>query len=166
MGVHTRVLTSVEANSALRIGDRSGSVLPAHIAAAGRALLAVEPLAVIERLYRRNTSDAWGEQLSEDDYRELLAELARTRRRGFALCHEEGQIGVAALAVPIIPPASRPLTTITVSTPASRLRSRYSTRHGWNESSLHNSISKTRSEPCYKDEMRSPVASHLSGPER
>ncbi|MGV9868152.1 IclR family transcriptional regulator [Rhodococcus koreensis] len=161
VGVHTRVLTSIEANSALRIGDRSGSVVPAHIAAAGRALLAVEPPALIERLYRGSNSDSSHEQLSDDDYRELLAELALTRRRGFALCREEGQIGVAALAVPIISPAGRPLTTITVSTPASRLKSLYSTPQRMErivaaQCDLTNALG----------EVKSPVASHPPLPER
>lgn len=125
VGVHARVLLSIETTALLRIGDRTGSVLPAHATAGGRALLAVETTALVERLYRGKGAESYGPPLSDDEFARLSTELEATRRRGYALCDEETQIGVAALAVPILSSTGRPLTTITVSTPSSRLQSLY-----------------------------------------
>ncbi|MGO4856180.1 IclR family transcriptional regulator [Arthrobacter sp. 2MCAF14] len=125
VGMHARVLMTVEARSLGRIGDRTGAVLPAHATSAGRALLAAEPLELSQRLYRSKNADRLGLALPDGVYRQLIRELKATRQRGYALCWGETQIGVASAAVPVTSATGRPLTTITVSTPVSRLESLY-----------------------------------------
>lgn len=121
VGIHARVLMTIEATSVLRIGDRAGTVLPAHTTAGGRALLAYEPLDQLERLYRGKGAQLAGSYLPDPEFEELLAELERTRKRGYATCREEAQIGVAALAVPLSTSPGRPMATFSVSVPVARL---------------------------------------------
>lgn len=125
VGIHARVLMTVEATSVLRIGDRAGTVLPAHTTAGGRALLAYVPLEQLERLYRGKGAELAGSYLPDPEFEELLAELERTRKRGYAICREEAQIGVAALAVPLSTSPGKSMATFSVSVPVARLESLY-----------------------------------------
>jgi IclR family acetate operon transcriptional repressor len=125
VGIHARVLMTIEATSVLRIGDRSGTVLPAHTTAGGRSLLAYEPMEQLERLYRGKGAELSGSYLGDADFAELLAELELTRRRGYAVCREEAQIGVAALAVPISISSGKPMATFSISVPMARLEALY-----------------------------------------
>lgn len=65
IGVSTRFLTTVEATSALRVGDRGGAVIPARLASGGKALLAHEPIELLERLYRGKSAELGGDYLSD-----------------------------------------------------------------------------------------------------
>lgn len=123
VGIHARVLMTIEATSVLRIGDRTGTVLPAHTTAGGRALLMYEPMEQLERLYRGKGAELAGSYLSDQVFGDLLAELGRARKRGYATCREEAQIGVGALAVPLSTSPGKPMATFSVSVPVARLES-------------------------------------------
>lgn len=126
VGVHTRVLLSVEPADPDHVPERTGNVLPAHLSAAGRALLALLPEAQVESLYRSPAAEARGSRLSDREYRILLDELENTRKRGFARCAESINKGISAIAVPVTSPHSPPVT-IVVSTPSHRLIELYRT---------------------------------------
>lgn len=121
VGVHTRVLLTASSRSISDEDDRTGHVYPAHPSASGRALLALESPALIERLYRGRAAKFNGSELSDGDFRELTEELERTRRRGFAVSDEEVQRRVAAVAVPVVA-ATGDACTIVAIFPAERLR--------------------------------------------
>ncbi|MCE0764184.1 helix-turn-helix domain-containing protein [Pseudonocardia kujensis] len=126
VGVHTRVLVSAEPEDPDHVPERTGNVLPAHLSAAGRALLALLPVEKVEHLYRSTAAEARGSRLSDREYRILLAECDSTRRRGFSLCLENINKGISAVAVAVTSPRTPPVA-IVVSTPAGRLVELYRT---------------------------------------
>ncbi|GAA1828060.1 IclR family transcriptional regulator [Pseudonocardia ailaonensis] len=126
VGVHTRVLHSVEPSDPDHVPERTGNVLPAHLSAAGRALLALLPEERVEALYRGAAAEARGCLLSDRDYRNLLEECDRTRRRGFSRCLEGINRGISAIAVPVTTPYAPPVAVV-VSTPSERLSELYRT---------------------------------------
>jgi DNA-binding IclR family transcriptional regulator len=121
VGVSARFLLSIESSTLLRIGDRTGSVLPARSASGGKVLLAFEPLAQLERLYRGKSAELGGDALGDEEFAALVADMAAIRRRGYALNREETETGVAAIGFPILSPAGRPLASFSVATPVGRL---------------------------------------------
>lgn len=100
VGIHTRVLQTILGGPDA-LGDRTGHVYPAHSSSAGKALLAVEPTALVDRLYGPTDGRA---VLRGDspDLDILRQELERTRIAGYALCHEEVQHNISSIAVPVV----------------------------------------------------------------
>jgi DNA-binding IclR family transcriptional regulator len=93
----------------VRIHYHPGTRHPLAVAAHGRAMLAhVEP-AVVARL--------------AGDDGVLLADLARVRRLGYAVSHDELEDGVAGVAAAIVDRAGRPLGSLGVVAPGPRLPS-------------------------------------------
>ncbi|MBM9467766.1 IclR family transcriptional regulator [Nakamurella leprariae] len=121
VGVSVRFLSTVEAQSLLRVGDRGGSVLPARSASGGKVLLAAEPLDRLQRLYRSSGAEAAGHALTAEEFDAFVAELQLVRRRGYALNREETEPGVGALGVAVPSPSGRPVASFSVAVPASRL---------------------------------------------
>ena len=82
------------------VGTQIGSTISLHSSAAGKMLLALKPRANIESLMRarkleRNTPK------TITSFPHLMAELAKVRKRGYALSDEEDVTGVRCLSVPI-----------------------------------------------------------------
>jgi len=98
-----------------RIGDRS----PAHCTGLGKALLAHEP----EALVRQSLSGALRSFTPRTITRmnDLLEELARVRRQGFAVDDEEHELGVVCVAAPVFD-SDRVVAAISASGPADRIR--------------------------------------------
>lgn len=126
VGVHTRVLVSVEPDDPDHVPERTGNVLPAHLSAAGRALLALLPQGRLENLYRSTAAEARGSRLDDHEFRILLEECETTRRRGFSLCLESINKGISAVALAVTSPRTPPVA-IVVSTPADRVVELYRT---------------------------------------
>jgi IclR family acetate operon transcriptional repressor len=89
-----RIISTVEANRVLRVGDQEGTVLPAYKTAIGKAILAFLPeekaLALIA-----------GSAINPDELPHVVAELRGARDRGYALNHGEAEAGVTAIGVPV-----------------------------------------------------------------
>lgn len=98
-GTDVRFVASVECSRFLRVGDRSGKVMPAHLVAGGKELLAALSQAELAELYAG----------SDIDLRRLRKQLALARQRGYGLNQEDTELGVSAVGVPI---AHRDLGTI------------------------------------------------------
>ena len=98
-----RFIATVECTQYLRVGDRRGTVLPAHAASGGRALLAELSTAQLARLYRMDENCT--ETPARDDASHLTAaqwnsladEMDTIRRRGFALNVRDTEPGVRAI---------------------------------------------------------------------
>jgi IclR family transcriptional regulator, acetate operon repressor len=88
LGDSARFVATVECAQVLRVGDREGRTLPAHLASGGKAVLAGRPEAEVTALY------AGAEGM---DVAVLLRELRRVRRRGFALNDRSTEPGVTAV---------------------------------------------------------------------
>lgn len=121
IGPHARVLLVSDASGLVEM-DRSGSVLPAHATAAGRAALAGVSVEHLEHLFRGPAAERAGADLDDDAFEGLVRELNRTRARGYALARGEAVKGISAVAVPVSAAVTRTIT-IAVLTPVNRLDS-------------------------------------------
>ena len=119
-GTMVRFVECYEGLSTVRIGSRAGVVRHAHASAVGKAILAALSDADVKRRYP-------GEELptptpaSIATRRELLRDLGRVRRRGYALNWEESSEGVAAVAVALRDVSGMPIASISVAVPSMRL---------------------------------------------
>jgi IclR family transcriptional regulator, acetate operon repressor len=94
-GSDVRFVATVESDQVLRVGDRTGRTLPAHLSSGGKAVLATlddEQLAVL-----LEPLDAAGAARME-------RELRTIRRRGFAVNDQGTEAGLTAVGV-AVPPA-------------------------------------------------------------
>lgn len=99
-GTVVRFVSTVECDRVLRIGDREGRTLPAHLASGGLALLAALPDADVAALY--------ADDPSRPDPAPLLRLLRRVRRRGFAVNDQATEAGVTAIGRIVAPGAAVP----------------------------------------------------------
>ncbi|MFD0790264.1 IclR family transcriptional regulator [Microbacterium insulae] len=120
IGSNVRFLHSVEVANVLRIGDRTGSVLPAHRSSGGKALLAESDEATLERLYRSKSAELAGEYMDDARWERFLRELALVRSRGYARNDEETELGICALGFAIHDPLGRAILACSVAAPAFR----------------------------------------------
>ncbi|WP_238364808.1 IclR family transcriptional regulator domain-containing protein [Mesobacterium pallidum] len=85
----------------MSIGLMPGSRLPAHCTSMGRVLLAALPEAEARDIVLRSDL-APRTALSLTDPEEIMAEIARTRARGYALIDQEVELGLRSIAVPLL----------------------------------------------------------------
>jgi IclR family transcriptional regulator, acetate operon repressor len=118
-GSEVLVVLDVASSQPLRFEQAPGSRVPVHTSAMGKCLLAYtpDPAREVEQLAplapvtdRTITAQA-----------DLVAELERTRTRGWALNDEERNPGVRAIAAPVLDPEGRAVAAIAVQGPALRL---------------------------------------------
>jgi DNA-binding IclR family transcriptional regulator len=119
-GASVLFLDSVETSKALRIGSRTGALMPAHCTSAGKAMLALVTPEELSQLYP-------GEQRLEQmtprsiaTREQLEDELAAIRRRGYAVNRDESEVGVSALGAAFRSEHSGRLAGFSVSIPTSR----------------------------------------------
>jgi DNA-binding IclR family transcriptional regulator len=117
-GNGARFIDGVEGPQVLRVGYRTGSLLPAHVTSGGKALLAELPADRLAALYPSGVPA--GPLGSRTDLARLTDELAAVRRRGYAYNLQESERGVNAIGACVRDSAGRPLAAIAVATPASR----------------------------------------------
>ena len=91
-GADIRFICTVECDLALRVGDRTGRTLPAHLTSGGKAILAVAPPLI--------RADILSE-LDERTARRLRRELQDVSRLGYALNLQETERGLVALGVAV-----------------------------------------------------------------
>ncbi|MEU0989209.1 IclR family transcriptional regulator [Streptomyces sp. NPDC005953] len=89
-GTEARFIATAECTRVLRVGSRVGRTLPAHLASAGKALLAAKPPEDVIALYEQDT---------EVDLPRLRRELTLIRNRGFAINDQRTEAGLTAIAV-------------------------------------------------------------------
>ncbi|TCO54202.1 IclR family transcriptional regulator [Actinocrispum wychmicini] len=107
-GNHARFVVTVECDQVLRVGDRSGRTLPAHLASGGKTLLAALP------------RDQLAEHLPPDDMARLRRELSLVRKRGFAINDQLTETGLTAVGVAIPWPAATPTAALSIAMPSVR----------------------------------------------
>jgi IclR family acetate operon transcriptional repressor len=111
-GTEVRFIATVECDQVLRVGDRVGRTLPAHLTSAGKAILACLPPAALEELYVGSPADV--------DLAKLRRELALVRRRGFALNDQQTEAGLTALGVVARGPSGSPAAAVSLAMPRVR----------------------------------------------
>jgi IclR family acetate operon transcriptional repressor len=110
LGDSVRFVVTVECTQVLRVGDREGRTLPAHLASGGKAVLAGRPEAEVAALYSGSTVDVAA----------LLRELRRVRRRGFALNDRSTEPGVTAVGRAVRVPAGDTPAALSIAMPTAR----------------------------------------------
>ncbi|MEU9834136.1 IclR family transcriptional regulator [Streptosporangium sp. NPDC048047] len=111
VGAEVRFLSSAESPQILHVGDRRGSILPAHRASGGKALLAVLP------------ADRLGEvcpDLTEAELARLTRELDEVRARGYALNVEETEQGVSAVGAAVHDGRGTAVAALSIAVPSAR----------------------------------------------
>lgn len=99
-------LASAEDRHQLRVAQRAGTRLPAHLTAGGKVLLAF-------RLAAASSAEYWSD--------ELAAELERVRRDGHAVNLSDVGNSVRAVAVPVHEPRGECLAALSLAAPTTRL---------------------------------------------
>ncbi|MFI8794278.1 IclR family transcriptional regulator [Streptomyces sp. NPDC055105] len=107
----SRFIASVEARQVLRVGDREGKELPAHLTSGGCAVLATRSDAEVAALYETRT---------DVDVPALLEELRRVRKRGVALNDQRTEPGVTALGCAVREPDGRSRAAVSLAMPSVR----------------------------------------------
>jgi DNA-binding IclR family transcriptional regulator len=119
-GRNVRFVDCVESPRAVRVGNRTGIVFPAHCTAGGKAILAALPPVELARRYRDRELTA-RTRSSIADWDALERDLAQVREHGYAVNLEEGESGVCAVAAALRDPTGAPLGAIAVVVPAGRM---------------------------------------------
>ena len=110
-GPDVRFVATVECDHILRVGDRTGRTLPAHLSSGGKAVLA--------GLRPADLDDLLG-GLDEQVMGRLQRELRRVRRRGFALNDQETEAGLSAVGVAVPAGGSSPVAALSLAMPTAR----------------------------------------------
>ncbi|KEI43797.1 IclR family transcriptional regulator [Saccharopolyspora rectivirgula] len=119
VGTQTRFLASVESTQVLHVGDRRGTILPAHLSSGGKVLLAELEENQLEQLYR---PEGAASPLSSREWSALRRELKSVRKNGYALNQERTEVGVCAVGVPVRNPAGHAVGALSISSPSVRFR--------------------------------------------
>jgi DNA-binding IclR family transcriptional regulator len=119
-GRNVRFVDGVESPRSVRVGNRTGLVLPAHCTAAGKAILAALPRIELLRRYKDRELIARTPS-SISTWEQLEDELEQVRRRGYARNAEEGEEGICAVAAAVRDLTDAPLASLAVVLPATRM---------------------------------------------
>jgi DNA-binding IclR family transcriptional regulator len=110
-GTEIRFVASAECDQVLRVGDRAGRVLPAHLVSGGKALLAALPVAELTRRYAG----------TDVNLTRLRRELSLIRKRGFAINDQLTETGLTAVGVVVPWPAGdEPVAALSLALPSAR----------------------------------------------
>lgn len=113
-------VATVDAQNLLRMQLNIGRRAPMHCTAVGKAVLAIDP-ARVERLKDLNSELLQLTPRTLVQWRDLDAELARVRSRGFAIDDEEQEIGARCVAAAIVDVRGRVQAALGISAPSARL---------------------------------------------
>jgi IclR family acetate operon transcriptional repressor len=110
-GRQVRFIATAECDQVLRVGDRTGRTLPAHLVTGGKALLAELAPAELADLYAGDP---------EVNLARLRRELTLVRKRGFALNDQATEQGLTALGLAIRDGAGTAVAAISLALPSAR----------------------------------------------
>lgn len=110
----------IEGEKAVRVVSRVGLRLPAHCSGVGKVLLAALPGATLEKIIRERGLPRFTNNTITDS-EDLKAELARVRKRGYAIDNEEIEDGLKCVAAPVRNSNDQVIAAISISGPKERL---------------------------------------------
>jgi len=97
-GTHVHFLDSIEASQAVRVTSRAGRLMPANCSSTGKVLLSRFSDEELEALIPdRHLEGLTANSITSWD--DLMVELGKIRKRGYATNHEESESGVVSVAV-------------------------------------------------------------------
>ncbi|GAB3499731.1 IclR family transcriptional regulator [Nocardiopsis coralliicola] len=109
----------VENTTTVRMASRIGSRRPAYRTAVGKAILAFSPPDLVQDVVAAGLEPATARTVTDPDA--FVAELRRTRERGYAIDDRENEPEVRCVAAPVFDHNRDPVAAISVSSLASRL---------------------------------------------
>ncbi|MDT7621495.1 MAG: hypothetical protein QOF99_2396 [Pseudonocardiales bacterium] len=112
LGDQARFVATVECAAVLRVGDREGRMLPAHLASGGRALLAHRTDDELQALY--------GD--SDVDLDALRRGLRQIRKQGFAVNNQGTEAGVTAVGRVIFRAPGTAIAAVSLAMPTARYK--------------------------------------------
>lgn len=110
----------VSSNNIIRGGLGVGAELELHVSAAGKMLLSGLPDEDIRRLFKKHPLTRHTEKTITDP-NGIFEEILNTRRRGFAMDDEEGELGARCIAAPITDWNGDIIAALSITGPISRL---------------------------------------------
>ncbi|WP_437099696.1 IclR family transcriptional regulator [Streptomyces sp. enrichment culture] len=113
-------LDTVETSRPVRVGSRTGVIMPAHTSSVGKAILAALPPARVRTLFPEQKLPARTAR-SIVSPKALERELDRIRERGYATSFGEGEAEIGAVGAAVTDRLGRPRAAITVSAPLARM---------------------------------------------
>jgi IclR family acetate operon transcriptional repressor len=122
VGTKVRFLSTVEGTSALRVGDRQGSVMPASKVSGGKAILAELEPEMVGKLFSSGNAEIGGDGIAPRDYPSFVRELDLIRRNGFAANFEGTEEGISALGMTLHNGSGQVVGAFSVATPVARFR--------------------------------------------
>ena len=90
-GTDARFIVTIECHRVLRVGDRVGRFLPAHVTSGGKAILASFTRGAVDELFHGG----------DIDLAKLHRELAQVRRRGYAINNQQTETGLTAIGIAV-----------------------------------------------------------------
>ncbi|WP_158889198.1 IclR family transcriptional regulator [Amycolatopsis anabasis] len=124
-----RFVDVVESERALRVSGRVGRLLPAHATSLGKAMLAQLPADKVRELYPGESLEpVTGKTMTERSA--LLAELARVRKRGYAVNAGESEDGVSSVGIALTGPGGAVVGGLSVGAPSNRMTRQHRERYG------------------------------------
>jgi IclR family acetate operon transcriptional repressor len=120
-GATVRYLDAVESTRLIRVSARTGSTMPAHWTSTGKALLSGLSDGAVGDLYRTDELPT-GTPNSIGSLGELLADLDRCRRSGFAVSDGESEEDLVSVAVPLADASGDVVAAVSCAAPVTRLR--------------------------------------------
>lgn len=112
-------IDGIESRKALRLGLRTGRLLPANATSVGKAWLAAMPPERVGKLFRTADLPAVTRRTIVDPD-VLYTELDEIRRRGYATSYGESEDGVGSVGMAVRDAAGNPRLAISVAMPLSR----------------------------------------------
>jgi IclR family acetate operon transcriptional repressor len=122
------LIERLETSKPLRISMTLGHALPMHASANGKAVLANSGPEAIRRLLVDELPRYTDNTITDPD--KLRAELAVIRERGFAVNHGEWRTDVGSVAAAVLEGPEKPLASLSVNLPMSRLTEESEEVHG------------------------------------
>jgi DNA-binding IclR family transcriptional regulator len=122
-GVSAVYLDQVESRHAVRLFAEPGRRVPAHASGAGKAMLAFQEPATLQRFY---AGAPWQPMTAHTitSAEALRRELERVRARGYAIDDQEYEEGVSCVGAPILDRRGLACAALSVSAPSARLARR------------------------------------------
>ncbi len=119
VGTHVMYIDKLVGHSSGRTPSEVAGRLPLHCTATGKALLAHEPVEVVDEYLRRPLERVTRHTIVVPDV--LRSELATIRRIGWAVEREETMVGFVSVAAAVFDRDGRPLAALSVTGPGRRL---------------------------------------------
>jgi IclR family transcriptional regulator, acetate operon repressor len=110
-GADARFIVTIECHRVLRVGDRVGRFLPAHITSGGKAILAALTREAVNERFR---------EVDGIDLAKLHRELAQVRRRGYAINNQQTETGLTAIGIAISDATGVPCAAVCLAMPTAR----------------------------------------------